>query len=172
MLARNFCSFFVYADFYDDSILTKSYHYHIMMIGNIKNPIIDVKGGSLLNVTQEDVANYLAEVQAAVKASCYQISPRQKNQELYFDYVFHEGDEKEILLSLQVDDFSEVVQNNHPQHPEEILYIFGKEVSLMPRFGQGVERVSLYIKFNKLANQYVIVISLHKQEYPLKYQFK
>lgn len=125
-----------------------------------------------MNVTQGDVANYLAEVQAAVKAGHYQISPRQKNQELYFDYVFREGDEKEILLSLQVDDFSEAVQNDHPQHPEEILYIFGKDVSLMPRFGQGVKTVSLYIKFNKLANQYVIVISLHKQEYPLKYPFK
>lgn len=125
-----------------------------------------------MNVTQEDVANYLEEVQAAVKAGRYQISPRQKNQELYFDYIFHEGDEKEILLSLQVDDFSEAVQNDHPQYPEEILYIFGKDVSLVPRFSQGIETVSLYIKFNKLANQYVIVISLHKQESPLQYQFK
>ena len=125
-----------------------------------------------MNVTQGDVANHLAEVQAAVKAGRYQISPRQKNQELYFDYIFRESDEKEILLSLQTDDFSEAVQNDHPQHPEEILYIFGKDVSLMPRFGQGIETVSLYIKINKLANQYVIVISLHKQEYPLKYPFK
>lgn len=125
-----------------------------------------------MNVTREDVANYLKEVQAAVKEGRYQISPRQKNQELYFDYVFHEGDEKEILLSLRVDDFSEAVQNNHEKYPDEILYIFGKDVGLMPRFGQGVETVSLYIKFNKLANQYVIVISLHKQEYPLKYPFK
>ena len=52
-----------------------------------------------MNVTQGDVANYLAEVQAAVKAGRYQISPRQKNQELYFDYIFRESDEKEILLS-------------------------------------------------------------------------
>lgn len=125
-----------------------------------------------MNVTQEDVANYLEEVKTAVKEGRYQISPRQKNQELYFDYIFHEGDEKEILLSLQVEDFSEVVQNNHEKYLEEMLYIFGKDVSLMPRFGQEVEMVSLYIKFNKLTNQYIIVISLHKQEYPLKYQFK
>lgn len=97
-----------------------------------------------MNVTQEEVANYLEEVQRAVKEGRYQISPRQKNQELYFDYVFHEEDEKEILLSLQADDFSEAVQNDHPQHSEEILYIFGKDVSLMPRFGQGIETVSLY----------------------------
>ena len=125
-----------------------------------------------MNVTRADVANYLEEVHAAVKAGRYQISPRQKNQELYFDYVFHESDEKEILLSLGVNDFSEAVQNNHEKYPDEVIYIFGKDVSLMPRFGQGAETVSLYIKFNKLANQYVIVISLHKQEYPLNYPFK
>ena len=125
-----------------------------------------------MNVTQGDVVNYLAEVQAAVKAGRYQISPRQKNQELYFDYIFREGDEKAILLSLRAEDFSEAVQNNHEKYPDEILYIFGKDVSLMPRFGQGVKTVSIYIKINKLANQYFIVISLHKQEYPLKYPFK
>lgn len=125
-----------------------------------------------MNVTREEVANYLEGVFAAVKAGRYQVSPRQKNQELYMDYVFHEGDEKEIILSLRVDDFSEAVQNDHVQHPEEILYIFGKDINLLPRFGGGEETISLYIKFNKLANQYLIIISLHKQEYPLKYKFK
>ena len=32
--------------------------------------------------------------------------------------------------------------------------------------------VALYIKFNKLTNLYVIVISFHKQDYPLNYKFK
>ena len=69
-------------------------------------------------------------------------------------------------------DFSDAVKNDHPQHPEEILYIFGKDINLMPRYGDSEEKVSLYIKFNKLTNQYVIVISFHKQEYPLTYKFK
>ena len=34
-----------------------------------------------------------------------------------------------------------------------------------------IEKI-LYIKFNKLTNQYLIVISFHKQEYPLTYKFK
>ncbi len=42
----------------------------------------------------------------------------------------------------------------------------------LPRYGGNEETVSLYIKFNKLTNQYVIVISLHKQEFPLSYKFK
>ena len=125
-----------------------------------------------MSVTKSDVEQYLSDVFAAVNAGRYQISPRQKNQDIYMDYVFTEEDAKKVILSLTVYDFSHAVQNDHPQHPEEILYIFGKDINLMPRYGDSEEKVSLYIKFNKLTNQYVIVISFHKQEYPLTYKFK
>ena len=125
-----------------------------------------------MNVTKSDVEAYLLDVFAAVNAGRYQISPRSKNQSIYIDYVFTEVDAKNVILSLTADDFSDAVQNDHPQHPEEILYIFGKDIKLLPRYGGAEELVSLYIKFNKLTNQYVIVISFHKQEYPLIYKFK
>ena len=125
-----------------------------------------------MSVTKSDVEQYLSDVFAAVNAGRYQISPRQKNQDIYMDYVFTEEDAKEVILSLTAYDFSDAVQNDHPQHPEEILYIFGKDINLMPRYGDSEEKVSLYIKFNKLTNQYVIIISFHKQEYPLTYKFK
>ena len=125
-----------------------------------------------MNVTKSDIEQYLSDVFAAVNAGRYQISPRQKNQDIYMDYVFTEEDAKEVILSLTAYDFSDAVQNDHPQHPEEILYIFCKDINLMPRYGDSEEKVSLYIKFNKLTNQYVIVISFHKQEYSLTYKFK
>lgn len=125
-----------------------------------------------MNVTKSDVEQYLSDVFASVNAGRYQIAPRQKNQDIYMDYVFTEEDAKKVILSLTAYDFSDAVQNDHPQHPEEILYIFGKDINLMPRYGDSEEKVSLYIKFNKLTNQYVIVISFHKQEYPLTYKFK
>lgn len=125
-----------------------------------------------MNVTKSDVEAYLLDVFGAVKAERYQISTRLKNQSIYMDYVFTEADAKNVILSLTADDFSDAVQNDHPQHPEEILYIFGKDIKLLPRYGGAEELVSLYIKFNKLINQYVIVISFHKQEYPLTYKFK
>lgn len=126
----------------------------------------------LLNVTKTDVEQYLADVYAAVQTGRYQIAPRQKNQDIYLDYVFSETDAKRVILSLTADDFSDAVSNDHPQHPEEVLYIFGKDIKLLPRYGDAEETVSLYIKFNKLTNQYLIVISFHKQEYPLSYKFK
>ena len=125
-----------------------------------------------MNITKTDVEKYLSEVFSAVRAGRYQISSRQKNQDIYIDYVFTEDDAKNVILSLTADDFSDAVQNDHPQHPEEILYIFGKDIKLLPRYGEAEEKVSLYIKYNKLTNRYVVVISLHKQEYPLTYKFK
>ena len=115
---------------------------------------------------------YLSEVRDMVNAGRYQIAARQKNQDLYTDYVFSEADARNVILSLVVEDFSCAVQNEHPQHQEEVLYIFGKDMNLTTRFGGSEELVPLYIKFNKIQNHYLIVISFHKQDYPLTYKFK
>ena len=127
-----------------------------------------------MRITKDEVARYLAEVFAAVRAGNYQISPRPKNQEIYEDYVFTEADAKQVIFSLIPEDFSDAVQNEHVQHKDEVLYIFGKDVKLVPRYGTSVDEewVSLYIKFNKISVGYVFVISLHKQDYPLVYMFK
>ena len=125
-----------------------------------------------MNVTREDIEKYLTDVFISVQAGRYQLSNREKNDELYLDYVFSEESAKSIILSLKVEDFSEAVYNDHPKYSYEILYIFGKEIKLVPKFGGDEEVVPLYIKFNKLSNQYVIIISLHRQEYPLVYKFK
>ena len=102
-----------------------------------------------MNITKSDIEQYLSDEFAAVNAGRYQISPRQKNQDIYMDYVFTEENAKKVILSLTAYDFSDAVQNEHLQHPEEILYIFGKDIELMPRYGDSEEKVSLYIKFNK-----------------------
>lgn len=53
-----------------------------------------------------------------------------------------------------------------------IMYVFGKDVNLLERNGTEEKTVSLYIKFNKLENCFIIVISFHEQKYPLTYYFK
>lgn len=125
-----------------------------------------------MNITKSDVEKYLSDVFVAVRTGRFQISPRQKNQDIHKRYVFTEDDAKKVILSLSTKDFSDVVRNEHPEHREEILYIFGKDIKLLSRFEETEEEVSLYIKFNKLANHFLIVISFHKQEYPLTYKFK
>lgn len=123
----------------------------------------------------EEIRQYLAEVKAAVRAGRYRIDRNQKrqaNQALYRDYVIDEAKTQKILLSLVVEDFCEVVQNEHEGYEYEQLYVFGKDVRLLQRFGVREETVSLYIKCNKQKNQFVIIISFHKQAYPLTYAFK
>ena len=60
-----------------------------------------------MNITRSEVENYLADVRIAVKEGRYQVSPRDKNRELFIDYVFTEDKRKEVLLSLTADDFSD-----------------------------------------------------------------
>ena len=128
-----------------------------------------------MNADRDHVEQYLAGVKTAVRKGNYRIdlnSRRQANRNLYRDYVIDESKCREILLSLVVDDFSAAVQNEHEGFEHEWLYIFGKDVNLLQRFGEKQETVSLYIKFNKLERQFVIVISFHEQVYPLTYAFK
>ncbi len=99
-------------------------------------------------------------------------SKRQDNINLFLDYVIDEAKAKDIILSLTVMDFSEILQNEHKGFAHERLYVFGKDVTLLERNGTEGKTVSLYIKFNKLENCFVIVISFHKQKHPLTYYFK
>lgn len=128
-----------------------------------------------MEVTITDIEKYLEEVKEAVNAGRYRFEindNRKDNQDLFIDYLISEEKRKEILLSLTAVDFSEIRNNTHKGYEHERLYVFGKKVKLLCRFDSIEEEVSLYIKFNKLESKYVIVISFHKQRYPLKYQFK
>lgn len=128
-----------------------------------------------MDITQNDIDIYLAEVKDAIRKNRYRIernSRRQDNINLFLDYVIDENMAKDILLGLTATDFSEILQNEHKGYEHERLYVFGKDVELLERTGNVCRIVSLYIKFNKLENCYVIVVSLHEQKYPIKYYFK
>lgn len=122
-----------------------------------------------------DIEAYLTEAKRAICEGRYRLDRnfrRRKNRDLFINYVIDEQKTKEILLSLTLRDFSDVVQNEHVGYEHEQLYIFGKEVLLLERFGSRMKTVPLYIKFNKLDSSFVIVISFHEQEHPLTYYFK
>ncbi len=128
-----------------------------------------------MNIDQKDIEQYLSEVKDAVEKDNYRLdrnARRQGNLQLFLDYVIDEAKAKEIILSLTAMDFSEILQNEHKGYEYEQLYVFGKDVVLLERTGTEKKTVSLYIKFNKLENCFVIVISFHEQKYPLTYYFK
>ena len=146
------------------------------MIGKNKNSIIyKTEEMYVLNISRCEIEKYLLEVKNAIQGNRYRIernSHRQDNINLFLDYVFDETKAKYILLGLTVTDFSEVRHNEHKGYEHELLYVFGKDVELLERTGNKSKTVSLYIKFNKMDNCYVIVVSLHEQKYPIRYYFK
>ena len=128
-----------------------------------------------MEITKNDIELYLAEVKDSIQKDQYRIernSRRLDNLNLFLDYVIDETKAKDILMGLTAMDFSEVLQNEHKGFEHEQLYVFSKDVELLERTGSERKQVSLYIKFNKLENCYVIVVSLHEQKYPIKYYFK
>lgn len=61
--------------------------------------------------SRDDIDKYLTEVKAAISINRYRIARnehRSDNMELFEDYLIDEAKAKEILLSLETDDFSEV----------------------------------------------------------------
>lgn len=128
-----------------------------------------------MDKSYEEIKRYITEVKSSIKAGKYRIAlheKRQANLDLFKTYIIDEASSKKILMSLTADDFCEALQNEHEGFEAEELYVFAKEVTLLQRFGTKEEKVALYIKFNKLENQFVIVISFHKQVHPLLYAFR
>ena len=128
-----------------------------------------------MNLSVSDVENYLEAVKCAVKAHRCRLdmnAKRPDNRKLFQTYSLTEEDAENIILDLNVMDFSDAVPNEHVGFEHETLYIFGKEVLLIERYGTAEKLVPLYIKFNKLDNEFVIVISFHEQRHPLTYYFK
>lgn len=96
-----------------------------------------------MNIDQKDIEQYLSEVKDAVENNNYRLDRnvrRQDNINLFLDYVIDEAKAKEIILSLTVMDFSEILRNEHKGYEYEKLYVFGKDVDLLERNGTEENR--------------------------------
>ena len=145
------------------------------MIEKNKNNIIHHAEDKVLDINKRDIERYLSEVKEAVENDRYRLdrnAMRQDNINLFLDYVIDEAKAKKIILSLTAMDFSQILQNEHKGYEHEKLYVFGKDIVLLERNGTQEKTISLYIKFNKLGNGFVIIISFHEQKYPLTYYYK
>ncbi len=126
-------------------------------------------------IDESEINDYLGEAKKLILDGKFRIalnSNRLTNLSLFDEYLINEESVKSILLNLTVYDFCEKVQNKHANFNHEWLYVFGKEIDLIKRFEEKSEMVPLYIKFNKLEDKFLIVVSFHKQKYPLVYYFQ
>lgn len=126
-------------------------------------------------IDESEINDYLGEAKKLILDGKFRIalnSNRLTNLSLFDEYLINEESVKSILLNLTVYDFCEKVQNEHANFNHEWLYVFGKEIDLIKRFEEKSEMVPLYIKFNKIEDKFLIVVSFHKQKYPLVYYFQ
>ena len=128
-----------------------------------------------LLIDESEINDYLGEAKKLILDGKFRIalnSNRLTNLSLFDEYLINEESVKSMLLNLTVYDFCEKVQNKHANFNHEWLYVFGKEIDLIKRFEEKSEMVPLYIKFNKIEDKFLIVVSFHKQKYPLVYYFQ
>ena len=128
-----------------------------------------------LLIDESEINDYLGEAKKLILDGKFRIalnSNRLTNLSLFDEYLINEESVKSILLNLTVYDFCEKVQNKHANFNHEWLYVFGKEIDLIKRFEEKSEMVLLYLKFNKIEDKFLIVVSFHKQKYPLVYYFQ
>lgn len=128
-----------------------------------------------LLIDESEINDYLGEAKKLILDGKFRItlnSNRLTNLSLFDEYLINEESVKSILLNLTAYDFCEKVQNKHANFNHEWLYVFGKEIDLIKRFEEKSEMVPLYIKFNKIEDKFLIVVSFHKQKYPLVYYFQ
>lgn len=128
-----------------------------------------------LLIDESEINDYLGEAKKLILDGKFRIalnSNRLTNLSIFDEYLINEESVKSILLNLTVYDFCEKLQNKHANFNHEWLYVFGKEINLIKRFEEKSEMVPLYIKFNKIEDKFLIVVSFHKQKYPLVYYFQ
>ncbi|KJS16153.1 MAG: hypothetical protein VR69_10445 [Peptococcaceae bacterium BRH_c4b] len=130
-----------------------------------------------VDFTPEEIKKYLDDLRRLVLDGMYVISKnenRQENNDFIEEYKIDSKKEKEILLSLQFDDFCYAVDNEKEEFAHERLYIFCKEYEL-DNWGT-LECVEIYIKTNmtktRRGEEYMIVVSFHKRNKPITYLFK
>nr|WP_207744280.1 MULTISPECIES: hypothetical protein [Clostridium] len=130
------------------------------------------------NYTREEVQVILNKIKDCINDNQYIISQNQnraENVQFINEYRLDEKKRKEILLSIEVDDFCHSLNNTNPGYEHEVLYVFCPQRNLFDIFGEE-EFVDIYTKFNiieyKIDKKRVVTISFHKRNKPIDYLFR
>lgn len=123
--------------------------------------------------TEESVTAYLDSFFDCLRKRKFKICyDRRKNCDFFDDYFLGTEDLYNILLELNHLNFCDILINNNPRYPRELLYVFGIKKEF-EQLGE-IEEIELYIKVNVQSEEdskFSIIISLHPAEYPMTYRF-
>lgn len=128
-------------------------------------------------IEKEHIQDYLAKVHACIQSDNFQIAldSKKRKENVEFKNEFRMSDQKfkELFMSLEADDFSHTLQNEHKAFKHEVLYVFRKDGKFVD-IDEEEQELTLYIKINLVEVHGVnaFFISCHRINYPLEYYFK
>lgn len=122
---------------------------------------------------REEVQILLDKIKCVLNKKCYFIlSNREKNNFFCYEYSLSSNIIKKILKNLTIFEFAKIVDNCHSGYVDEKLYLFAPLLELVNSNGE-LEKIQVYIKINYIEScNTIVVVSLHKCDYKLKYAFK
>lgn len=129
-----------------------------------------------LNFTQKEIKKYLEKVRKHVEKNNYTISineNREENINFIEDYKIDTKKEKDILLSIECEDFCYAVDNYKEAYSHETLYVFCKQREL--DYWGTLKLVDIYIKINMTQTNrgsYMFIVSFHKRNKPIEFLFR
>ena len=114
------------------------------------------------NVSTEEIGEYLVLLKRIVKDGVVKIKMnREKNSVFAYLYSYDEFAIKNQLLSLNPDDFEELIISKESKHVGDKLYVWSPSVILTAADGVSSED-KLYIKTHIDEKNRLIVISFHR----------
>ena len=127
--------------------------------------------------TKEQINEVLNKIKDCIINNNYTISlnrNRQENIKFINEYNIRSVKQKNILLSIKVEDFCYTLQNIKIGYEHEVLYVFVPQVKLF-NADDIEEMVNVYIKFNlidKSNENYAVVISFYRLNKTINYMCK
>lgn len=121
----------------------------------------------------DDIGTVIQKIKSTVLYGApgrdYTIANRDKYKILKQHYVLTDNKVKQILQDLGNTDFIKKEKSNHAGHLQDTVYIFKKEVLLMPRFQENAEyqKTMIYIKLTWPVTDTegkMFIISFHEDE--------
>ena len=116
------------------------------------------------DLINNDIEQYLVQMKKMIKDGCRVIPKIKRDKNFLFMYLYNitEKSIKEILLSLEINDYYNRFKSDNEKHKDELLYVWSPTRMLVDQNGEERE-IKMYIKtYVDKKNNYVVVISFHK----------
>lgn len=126
-----------------------------------------------VKISKEIIENLIIKCKKNITTNGYLvISNRAKNNNFSYKYGMNSTIIKQIICNLTYSDFIDVLKNEHEGYEDEYLYLFAPVIKLTNVAGK-TNKMQVYLKINYIERKrVVIVVSIHKASYKLKYYFK